>query len=132
MTKTVTLISVLFTVVAAAAPPDPTIVDTNTLEWSEGFIAGVTLKQFPGELGRMNLVRYAAGTLFPMHSHVNEQLLMVQSGSYRIQVDGVDHVLGAGNVIIIPSYALHEVEALEDSSHIEFFVPADLKPRSPE
>ena len=117
---------------AFAGPPAPTIVHTDDMDWGEGSNSGVTLKQIPGALGRMNLVRYAAGTLFPSHRHVNEQILMVQSGRYRITVEGEDHFLDPGDVIIIPSYATHEVEALNNSSHIEFFSPADLKPLAPE
>ena len=129
MKISMTLPGILFATLAFAAPPDPTIVSANDLEWGEGSHDGVTVKQFPGELGRMNLVRYEAGTFFPPHSHVNEQILMVQSGRYRIAVEGKDHVLEVGDVIVIPSYSVHEVEALVDSSHIEFFAPADLKPR---
>ncbi len=132
MKTTMTLLGVLVATVAFAAPPDPTIVSSDDLEWSEGSRDGVTIKQFPGELGRMNIVRYAAGTIFPAHSHVNEQILMVRSGRYRIAVEGTDHVLEVGDVIVIPSYSVHEVEALVDSSHIEFFAPADLKPRPAE
>ena len=132
MKTTITLLGILFATLAIAAPPDPTIVNSNDLEWSEGSLEGVTIKQFPGELGRMNIVRYAAGTIFPAHNHVNEQILLVRSGSYRIAVEGTDHVLDVGDVIVIPSYSVHEVEALVDSSHIEFFAPADLKPRPAE
>lgn len=132
MKITMTLFGILFATLALAAPPAPTIVSANDLEWAEGSYEGVTTKQFPGELGRMNLVRYAAGTVFPAHSHVNEQILMVQAGRYRIAVEGNEHVLEVGDVIVIPSYSVHEVEALVDSSHIEFFAPADLKPRPAE
>lgn len=102
------------------------------MDWIQGSYPGVTLKQFPGELGHMNMVRYAAGTVFAIHHHVNEQIMIIQSGNYRIEVDGTDHLLSPGDVIIIPAYALHEVEALDNSSHIEFFAPADLKPGFPE
>ena len=132
MKQTAILVSVVLAGVAAAAPPPPTIVNANDVDWHDGSVAGVSTKEFPGELGRMNLVRYAAGTLFPLHNHINEQILMVQSGSYRIEVEGTDYMLQVGDVIIIPSYSLHEVEALEESSHIEFFAPTDLKPRRPE
>ena len=132
MKTTITVLGVLFFTAVFAAPPDPTIVSSNDLQWSEGSLDGVTIKQFPGELGHMNIVRYAADTLFPAHSHVNEQILMVRSGRYRIAVEGTDHVLEVGDVIVIPSYSVHEVEALVDSSHIEFFAPADLKPRPAE
>ncbi len=129
MKTTITLLAVLSCAAAFAAPPDPTIVSSDDLQWSEGSLEGVTIKQFPGVLGPINIVRYAAGTLFPAHSHVNEQILMVQSGRYRIAVEGTDHVLQVGDVIVIPSYSVHVVEALVVSSHIEFFAPADLKPR---
>ena len=55
---------------------------------------------------------------------------MVQSGRYRIAVEGTEHVLEDGDVIVIPSYSVHEVDTLVDSFHIEFFAPADRKPGS--
>jgi len=114
------------TVCAMAAPPDPTIINTDEVPWDVGPEEGITLKRFTGALARLNLVRWADGTTAAPHTHATEQILLVQSGSYRITVEGEAHLLGAGDLIIVPSFALHGIEALEDSAHIAVFAPAAL------
>ena len=111
---------------AVAAPPDPTIVNTDEVPWEMGPEEGITLKRFNGNLARLNLVRWVDGTTAAPHTHATEQMLLIQSGSYRISVGGEAHVLEAGDLIIVPSYALHGIEALEDSAHIAVFAPAAL------
>ena len=118
------LLLLIVGVCAVAAPPDPTIVNTDEMSWDVGPADGITLQRFIGDLVGMNLVRWAAGTSREPHTHVNEQIMLVQSGSYRITVEGQAHTLGAGELIIVPSYALHGIEALEDSEHIAVYSPA--------
>ena len=114
------------TVCAVAAPPEPTIVDTDAVPWDVGPAEGITLKRFTGHLARLNLVRWVDGTTTAPHTHATEQILLVQSGSYRITVEGKAHVLEAGDLIVVPSFALHGIVALEDSEHIAVFAPAAL------
>ena len=121
-----TLLLLGITVCAMAAPPDPTIINTDEVPWDVGPEDGITLKRFTGALARLNLVRWADGTTTAPHTHATEQILLVQSGSYRITVEGEAHLLGAGDLIIVPSYALHGIEVLEDSAHIAVFAPAAL------
>ncbi len=121
-----TLLLLGITVCAMAAPPDPTIINTDEVPWDVGPEDGITLKRFTGALARLNLVRWADGTTAAPHTHATEQILLVQSGSYQITVEGEAHLLGAGDLIIVPSYALHGIEALEDSAHIAVFAPAAL------
>lgn len=121
-----TLLLLVMATCAVAAPPDPTIVNTEEMPWVVGPAEGITLQRFIGDLVGMNLVRWAAGTSRPPHTHVNEQIMLVQSGSYRVTVEDQAHVLGAGELIIVPSYALHGIEALEDSEHIAVYSPASF------
>jgi quercetin dioxygenase-like cupin family protein len=121
-----TLLLLGITVCAVAAPPGPTIINTDEVPWDVGPEEGITLKRFTGALARLNLVRWADGTTTAPHTHATEQILLVQSGSYRITVEDEAHLLGAGDLIIVPSYALHGIEALEDSAHIAVFAPAAL------
>ncbi len=114
-----------------AAPPEETVVNLDDVEWSTGFADGVATKSFAGELVRMHVARYEKDAVSPRHSHVNEQIILVQSGRYRVSVEDRIHTLEAGHLIIIPAYASHTLEALEDSTHIEAFAPATLRPRSP-
>lgn len=118
------LLFLVVSVCAVAAPPDPTIVNTDEVSWDVGPANGITLKRFIGGLVGMNLVRWVEGTFRPPHTHVNEQIMLIQSGSYRITVEGEAHTLRAGELIIVPPYALHGIEALEDSEHIAIYSPA--------
>lgn len=119
-------------VCASAAPPEETIVNVNDVPWSDGIADGATGKQFVGELLRLHITRYQKGTTSDLHSHINEQIMLVQAGRYRATIEGREHTLEAGDLIIVPSHALHTFEALEDSEHIEVFAPVTLRPRLPE
>jgi quercetin dioxygenase-like cupin family protein len=60
----------------------------------------------------------------PEHSHVNEQITMVESGALRFSIDGGEQVLRAGDMMVIPPHLPHAVVALEDSVAVDVFAPA--------
>jgi quercetin dioxygenase-like cupin family protein len=64
------------------------------------------------------------GAVVPLHQHVHEQITMPAQGVLRIELEGKEIILRAGDVLRIPSNAPHLVEALEDSVGIELFTPA--------
>jgi quercetin dioxygenase-like cupin family protein len=64
------------------------------------------------------------GAIVPLHQHVHEQITMPAQGALRIELEGKEIILRAGEVLRIPSNAPHLVEALEDSVGIELFTPA--------
>jgi quercetin dioxygenase-like cupin family protein len=68
-------------------------------------------------------LRLAKGAIVPLHSHHNEQVSMVESGSLRFEMDGEEIVLRAGDVLVIPPHVPHRVEALEDSTATDLFTP---------
>jgi quercetin dioxygenase-like cupin family protein len=59
----------------------------------------------------------------PRHSHPNEQISYVLSGKLRYQFDDQTFVVGASELLQIPSNAAHEVTALEDSIVVDVFDP---------
>ncbi len=63
------------------------------------------------------------GAAVPEHSHHNEQIATVQSGSLRFTVAGEPVVLHAGESLCIPPHVPHSAEALEDSLVVETFSP---------
>ena len=63
------------------------------------------------------------GAVVPTHSHVNEQITLLQSGKLRFVIDGNEQVLVAGQAMTIPPNAPHMVETLEDSVAIDLFSP---------
>jgi quercetin dioxygenase-like cupin family protein len=66
------------------------------------------------------------GMTVPMHHHANEQIVMLQSGAFRFDIEGQSTVLKRGDMLRIPSNVPHQAEALDDSVTIEVFVPPRL------
>jgi quercetin dioxygenase-like cupin family protein len=71
------------------------------------------------------------GCVIPKHRHVNEQVSYVLSGALRFWVgkgasseDETDSVLvGAGEVITIPSDVPHKAVAIEETLSVDIFTP---------
>ncbi|HEY4215597.1 MAG TPA: cupin domain-containing protein [Gemmatimonadaceae bacterium] len=74
---------------------------------------GVTIARF--ELTR--------GGVVPMHSHPNEQLSYVLSGTLEYRFADRVFVAGAGEMLQIPNGLAHEVTALEDTIVVDVFEP---------
>ena len=66
------------------------------------------------------------GCIVPRHSHENEQLTYVLDGALKFWI-GEDEkqvlVVGAGEVLHIPSNVPHKAEALEDTLDVDVFSP---------
>src|SRR5437588_12078357 len=58
------------------------------------------------------------------HSHVNEQITMVERGALKFFIEGKELIVRAGEVLTIPPNAPHGVEVLEDSVVVDVFAPA--------
>jgi quercetin dioxygenase-like cupin family protein len=72
-------------------------------------------------ISRLSLKR---GAIVPRHSHVNEQVTMLQKGRLRFVFDdGQERIVEAGDALQIASDAPHLVEALEDSEALDLFAP---------
>ena len=63
------------------------------------------------------------GAVVPLHHHVNEQITIMLEGKLRFVIDGVESIVSAGDVMVIPPDAPHLVEALEDSAVFDLFSP---------
>jgi quercetin dioxygenase-like cupin family protein len=63
------------------------------------------------------------GCLVPEHSHHNEQISMMEQGSAKFVLAGVERIMNAGEVIRIPPNVPHYVEAMEDSVALDLFSP---------
>lgn len=71
-------------------------------------------------VARIRLAKYAS---VPEHSHVSEQICMVQSGALRFVVAGQECIVRAGESLAIPPETPHSAEALENSVVIDVFAP---------
>jgi quercetin dioxygenase-like cupin family protein len=68
-------------------------------------------------------IHLSKGAVVPSHSHMNEQMTVLQKGRLRFVFEGGEVVLEAGQMLEIPSHAPHAVHALEDSVAMDLFAP---------
>lgn len=65
----------------------------------------------------------AKGCLVPTHSHPNEQISLIESGSLKFTLEGQDIVVPAGGVLRIPGGVPHSAFAEEDCVGVDIFCP---------
>jgi quercetin dioxygenase-like cupin family protein len=66
------------------------------------------------------------GCIVPKHSHENEQFTYILEGALRFWIgddEKEEVVVGAGEVLHIPSNVFHKAEALEDTLDVDVFSP---------
>lgn len=67
--------------------------------------------------------RFQQGAEGKLHNHVHVQSTYVESGHFRFHMDGVDHDLGPGDSLIIPSQITHGCVCLKAGTLIDTFAP---------
>ena len=83
--------------------------DSITPKYSSAY--GPNIRGEKIEVGRFN---YPAGTEGKLHSHPNEQIIVVVKGKAKFRVTGEEKVVVPGEVVHIPANTEHEVKILED------------------
>jgi quercetin dioxygenase-like cupin family protein len=95
----------------------------------------IPLEQLNPDLGRkmitgqnvmLTQIFLKKGCVVPKHSHHNEQVTYVLEGCLRFLLgenQDEEVVVGAGEVLVIPSNLPHSAEALEDTFDIDIFDP---------
>lgn len=63
------------------------------------------------------------GCIVPEHSHPNEQLSYIESGSLLFKIGGREILVKGGEVLQIPGNVPHSAEAMEDSIATDLFSP---------
>jgi unsaturated pyranuronate lyase len=85
---------------------------------------GVVARAVHGERLTLAVVELAPNAAVPEHSHENEQLGMVLSGSLTFRVGDETRELGPGGTWCIPSNVPHEVTAgAEGAAVLDLFAP---------
>ncbi len=85
--------------------------ETRAIDWNlipiEHPFDGIARQTMHGE--KQTLVRYVyqPGSVFPVHSHPEEQITVVLSGSIDFSVGGSPITLCAGEAAIIPAHVPH-------------------------
>lgn len=66
---------------------------------------------------------FEKGAVVPEHSHTNEQITKILSGTFELTVDGKKYTLTTGSTGIIPSNIVHSGKAVTTCHLIDIFHP---------
>ena len=108
---------------AQVTPPKEKVFDSAEIPSYDLWDGQVRLKAFQGSNTMLVLNEIDKGAGAPLHNHPNEQITYIVSGRLRFMVDGREHTLGPGELVVIPAYMEHSAEALEDTFTVESFGP---------
>jgi quercetin dioxygenase-like cupin family protein len=102
----------------------------NFYRWSdlrlEQVSAKLSRKLITGERMMLAHVYLKKGCIVPKHQHQNEQLTYILEGALKFHIGedlSEEIVVGAGEVLHIPSNVWHQAEALEDTLDVDIFSP---------
>lgn len=88
------------------------------LNWSaipvEQIAEGITRQMVVGDRLMVCRLTLAARTVTPVHSHVHEQMTLVERGRADFFVDGHKRTAGPGDVLLFPSGIQHGATMLDD------------------
>jgi quercetin dioxygenase-like cupin family protein len=90
------------------------------VEWMSPLISRQVLNGGAITIARLVLKK---GAVVPLHSHVNEQVSTIDTGSLRFVVDGTEVIINAGETLVIPPNLPHMAEAHEDCTATDVFTP---------
>ena len=109
--------------------------DVRLHRWDEIALEKVTevisRKLVTGEREMLTQIYLKRGALVPMHKHESEQMTYVLQGGLKFLVGGEEVIVREGEVLVIPSWVEHQVEALDDTLTLDIFspIPAGLAGR---
>ena len=84
---------------------------------------GLTRRYINSDKATMAIYELRKGIRIGTHYHDSEQLTYVQAGRLRIVIEGKAYTIGSGEVLTIPQYAKHSIEALENTVEYDYFTP---------
>src|SRR5512140_3870219 len=76
-----------------------------------------------GEREMVAQVRMKKGCVVPEHAHESEQITYVLEGALQFRIDGKEFVVGANEVVHIPSNVPHAAFALAETVELDIFSP---------
>jgi quercetin dioxygenase-like cupin family protein len=102
---------------------DGRFVDVNAVAPVE-ILPGLEFRPVLGDRTLTNFVRFAPHTEAPMHSHQEEQIVLVLEGEFEFEIDGNVRLMRAGDVAVIPSWVRHGARTKDASCfEVDFFNP---------
>lgn len=89
------------------------------------FLPGLEFRPVMGEQALANFVSFAPHTEAPMHTHVEEQIVVVVEGEMEFTIDGEVKLMKPGDIAVIPSWVPHGARTLDKPCvEIDIFAPA--------
>src|SRR3954451_20974683 len=100
-------------------------IDWSAMEWKE-IRKGVEQKAFSGSGATVALHRLHPGHEPKPHSHPHEQIAYILAGRIRFVVGGEEHILGPGQLLVVPPNVEHWGEVIGDEAvlNLDVFTPA--------
>jgi len=91
-------------------------------------VQGMDMRHVSGARATFATIELKKGTCIPSHEHPHEQFTYVIRGRLGANTEpGGRFEVGPGQLLHVPPRVRHEVEALEDSLHVEIFAPVRLE-----
>lgn len=81
-------------------------VDVSKIEALE-MLPGLSFQPVLGENMLVNFVSFAPHSEAPMHTHEEEQIVVVLDGEFEFTIDGHTRTMQKGDVAVIPSWVPH-------------------------
>lgn len=98
-------------------------VDVDRIEQVE-MLPGLNFQPILSEHAIVNVVSFGPHTEAPMHSHVEEQIVIVVEGEFEFTLDGVTRTMRPGDVAVIPPWVPHGARTLDTSCReLDVFTP---------
>jgi quercetin dioxygenase-like cupin family protein len=88
------------------------------------YVQGLTFRPVLGEQTLANFVHYEPHTEAPLHTHVEEQVVVILEGELEFEIDGETRIMRPGDVAVIPPWVPHAARTHEGTCRqIDFFTP---------
>jgi quercetin dioxygenase-like cupin family protein len=110
-----------FSTESAGQPTSPGVfVDPAAIPPVE-FVPGLHFQPTVGENTLANIVTFEPHTEAPMHTHIEEQVVIVVEGEFDFTIDGLTRTMRAGDLAVIPPWVPHGA-VTRDSTCVEIDV----------
>jgi quercetin dioxygenase-like cupin family protein len=98
-------------------------VDVQAIEALE-MLPGLSFRPVMGESLIINVASYEPHSEAPMHSHAEEQIVIVTEGEFEFTIDGVTRTMRAGDIAVVPPWVPHGARTLDTTcTEMDVFTP---------
>ncbi len=84
---------------------------------------GIHVRRVGGDTVSFTRIELEAGAMTPDHNHADEQFIYLETGRASGYDGTIEYILEPGDIIVIPAWAPHGFEALEDTVWYEVHGP---------